>query len=58
MEKENVDKFLENYVEENFEEAEEKPISCEELKSELEKISLEIKNRCGGKNKIKLKIQI
>ena len=48
-EKENVDKFLENYVEENFEEAEEKPISCEELKSELEKISLEIKNRCGGK---------
>jgi len=52
MEKEieNVDKFIENYIEENFEEAEEKPISSEELKSELEKISLETKNKCGGKN--------
>jgi hypothetical protein len=51
MEKEieNLDKFLENYVDENFDEIEEKPISCEELKSELEKISLETKNKCGSR---------
>lgn len=50
MEKNNSDSLIENYFDDTTEEYEDKPLTTIELKTELEKLSQDIKNKCCGSN--------